>query len=633
MDQTPKEILLLPETVINQIAAGEVVERPASVVKELVENSIDAGALRIEVTIENGGSKLITVTDNGRGINPSHLETAMTRHATNKISNMDDLLKINTFGFRGEALPSIASVSKMRISSRATGEDLSSYILIEGGKVKDEGIEVSTTGTRIEIKDLFFNVPARLKFLKTVQTESSHVHETLLKFALAFPNIHFSFYNDGRLIFDFPPHPDFFERCKSVLKRRKKGSVRAKLTWHKSEPIDSIKVEVVLSPPEICLRDAGGVYLLVNNRAVHDRVLLRAVTGGYGALLDRGRYPIAVISLTLPPQGVDVNVHPRKTEVKFLNERAVAGAIRGTVTAALASAPWSPLHGESNGPSPTKKYLLSENLESAEKVSDYESTRNRILKSIAGSDKTIGENSTSSQKSKNQYSQQNSGSQLSSFSAGTSKKTTSHSDFSPGVQTQASLPIKQPPKFLGSHGGLFLFFSLPQKVLVLDMHAAHERIRYSEIIVGIKNRSVISQTLLFPVTVPLSPPQYELALNHIDKIKIAGLDIELFGTDTAVIRSYPAILNDPPMESLLYSLLDEIESGGSGQALGGIQDTIAATMACHSAVRKGDKITDEEAVSLLIQLENIESSGHCPHGRPVSFTITNSELETRFKRT
>jgi len=629
-------ILLLPDTVINQIAAGEVVERPASVVKELVENSIDAGADRIEVSIERGGMGNIRISDNGRGIPTDQIRIALERHATSKIDAVEDLETISTFGFRGEALPSVASVSRLRISSRTIQEETASWVELEGGRETGQGEEVLENGTSIAVRDLFFNIPARLKFQKSEPTETAHIHDTVLRFALANPRIHFTFHNEARTVLDFPPDSSLMERVRAVLRRRGKGSVRAQLVHGTTEPGSPVSAEIIVAPPEVSLRDSSGCYFFVNGRFVKDRLLLRALTGGYGTLLDKGRFPVAVVFLTLDPREVDVNVHPQKTEVRFLHERAVVAAIRSCVTRTLASAPWTPLKAISTsvdatqaprGPKPVKYQLLTEQ-QSGEEAGDYETTRRRILERVAASPLTKTGREPS----------------------GSTGPAVSERRMPP------MLPLSRPPRppveaapappvpaqttgepadgavYLGCHGGLYLLFSVGDQLLVLDMHAAHERVRYASILKEMDENVVRSQLLLFPETVPLSPQQMEIALANLTLLRRAGLDAEPFGPGTLVVRTVPAILTSPNVKALMEDVLEEIETGGSGEDLGGLTGSIAATMACHSAYRKGDTISPSAARLLLQKVEALESGGHCPHGRPVSFSLSPKELETRFKR-
>ncbi|MGM0596003.1 MAG: DNA mismatch repair endonuclease MutL [Myxococcota bacterium] len=649
------EIKLLPEHIINQIAAGEVIERPASVIKELVENSLDAGAQKIEVEIEKGGTEKIIVSDDGRGMDKNQLRQAIVRHATSKIHSMEDLEKISTFGFRGEAVPSIASISHMKISSRKKGSELGNLMIIDGGVVKKSEPFVQSTGTRIEINRLFHNVPARLKFLKSIPVETSHIQDTILQFSLANPEVHFVFKKDGRLIFDLPGHGSYLERAKVALKRRAKGALRSTLTKYETEFSPDLKVRVLLAPPEITLRDSSGLYFFVNHRAIKNKTMLKAVLGGYGALVDRGRYPIALVFTRINPTQVDVNVHPRKAEVKFQNDRLIAGTIRRTVVEGIAQANW---HRDNSGYASSGQSSKGEKAE--EKARHQQNVMDAIRSSRAGaarSQNSIAGSRSQTRGKSGARGQARSGKQRDFSSTSgqggnsacasrsdqakvsrkykliTPEKTSDSASTSKSRSGQTSLNMGRKERYLGVHAGLFLIFSKAKELLFIDMHAAHERIVYSRIISRLKSEGVNSQRLLYPESIELDPEKIELIEEKLEILKNMGLLIEVFGSNTLLVRGYPAILRNPDLKEMIFAIAAELESGGSGEDLGGLTNSLAATMACHSAIRSGDKITREEAFLLLDQIRETKTGGYCPHGRPVIFTMSNSQIRKKFKRT
>jgi DNA mismatch repair protein MutL len=646
------EIKLLPEHIINQIAAGEVIERPASVIKELVENSLDAGARRIEVEIKKGGTEKIIVSDDGRGMDENQLRQALIRHATSKIHSMEDLEKISTFGFRGEAVPSVASISHMRIASRKKGSELGNLMIIDGGVVKKSEPFVQSAGTRIEISRLFHNVPARLKFLKSIPVETSHIQDTILQFSLANPEVHFVFKKDGRLIFDLPGHGSYLERAKVALKRRAKGALRSTLTKYETEFSPDLKVKVLLAPPEITLRESSGLYFFVNHRAINNKTMLKAVLGGYGALVDRGRYPIALVFVQINPGQVDVNVHPRKAEVKFQNDRLIAGTIRRTVVEGIAQANW---HRDNSGYAAGGKSSTGEKAE--EKARHRQNVMDAIRSSRAGSSVSNRNSFASSQGKTSSRGQagfgkhkdftssshqvRNSSSGSHSGQAKVSRKykliareeNPDSTSSSKTQSSQTSLNMGRQERYLGVHAGLFLIFSKAKELLFIDMHAAHERIVYSRIISRVKTQGVNSQRLLYPESIELDAEKIELIEDKLEILKSMGLLVEVFGSSTLLVRGYPAILHNPNLKDMIFEIAEELESGGSGEDLGGLTNSLVATMACHSAIRSGDKITREEAFLLLDQIRETKTGGYCPHGRPVIFTMSNSQIRKKFKRT
>ncbi|MBN2723137.1 MAG: DNA mismatch repair endonuclease MutL [Deltaproteobacteria bacterium] len=633
MSSRKSPIHILSDSVINNIAAGEVVERPASVVKELVENSLDSGADFVEITILDGGRSLIMVTDNGSGIHREDVELALLRHATSKINTSEDIFSISTYGFRGEALAAISSVTKMKITSRVeTGDGY--FVDFKSGSIVSEGPAVISRGTRIQCRDLFHNVPARRKFLKTDSTESWHVQDAVLKFSLIRPDVHFRLITDNKLTLDFPVESSRFQRASTVLHRRGRGSVSGELN-NFTQSSDEINVDVICSNPDVSLRDSSGVYFFVNNRSIKDKGLMKGVTGAYGGLLDRGRYPIAVIYISMPSHSLDINVHPQKTEVRFSNDRSVVGAVRRAVSEALINSRWAPSGVRE------KTYTLVQNNFTEEKKSSGSGSNviDTVSKTIdAALEKSRARNlhpflapSEKQISTKNLYKTDNPERRSVEIEYSSS---TSSNPIKVNRDLFDSPSSKEVPsaKYLGSHGGLYLFFSTPRGVLVMDMHAAHERVRYNSLFEQYSKKMIVSSQLLFPEKISVSQLQMEKVLQYAEIFTGLGIEIDPFGKNEILVRAIPATLNKPVVSELIMDILDEVDSGGTGSNMGDKIPGIIATMACHSVKRKGDFITAEEAIRLYQDVLNTETGGFCPHGRPVSFLLELSEIETRFKR-
>jgi len=661
-------IRLLPDPLVDMIAAGEVVERPASIVKELVENALDAGATRVEVSVRRGGIDEIVVTDDGGGMAPEDLRLALQRHATSKLRDLADLQAIMTFGFRGEALPSIASVSRLTLVSRTREMEAGHGLAQEGTAAPGELVEAMAPGTRIVVRDLFHNVPARLKFLKTEATEASHVQDVIVDMALSEPGVHFRLVQDGRLQLDLAPQPDRLRRAQDVLARR----VRTGLyPWEAAGP-EGARLSLVMSAPEIHLAEASGVYLFVNRRPVRDRLLLSAVTGAYGGLLPRGRYPVVVLHLDLPPAMVDVNVHPQKTQVRFRSERLVAGFVRSSLQAALAAAPWvagknprsyqlrpdaaraaeagpgtdpeSPASGGKTAPGgrsaasalPVQAAVaqaLARVKQGAPRPAPVRSSGVREVDREDGTSAAPARPESTPSRKPGARAPGSRG-RLESLFSSPSAEVPGAVPAVPG-ETPAMEPSPPPEgegdvRYLGCHDGLYLLFSRAGLLIVMDMHAASERVRYNEILANLRGARALCQGLLLPLTVEVErAPAWE---PHLDDLRALGFDLDLFGDRQLVIRGVPASLGTRPVEPLLSELYEDLVAGRDAAEGLAVHERMAATMACHSALRKHDPITPEMALRLFGQIRTIPAGGHCPHGRPVSLELSTAELEAGFLR-
>ena len=604
---TPR-VHVLPQTLADQIAAGEVVERPASVVKELAENSVDAGAHRVDIEIEAGGRRLIRVVDDGGGMTAEEARLAMLRHATSKISSPDDLWGLATFGFRGEALPSIAAVSRLTLRTKRPLATAGFTLTFEAGLETDSGDVGMPDGTHIEVHDLFWNTPARLKFMKTEATEASNVAEAVVRLALAYPEIHFRLRGNGRVVLDLPPHRDMGERVRAALARRGAG-----LLHEAAGQEAGVSVRAFLAAPEEASATPRSTFLFVGRRFVRDRSLLHALGMGYGELLEKGRYPLAALFVEVPGQDLDVNVHPQKLEVRFARPQEVYGAVRHVVGAAVARAPWLP-------PAPLHAYTLPpESMEAtADRATDGRSPARR----------------------------ESSGWQEPLRPA--QRARSPEADLPAGVEQPAgdATPAESPAEsrsdgFFGSLGYIgqvrrtYLICESRDELVIVDQHAAHERITFERLRQAHRQRQVVRQRLLFPI--PIEIDEQAMAAvrdaNALPTLGALGFEVEDFGPKTLLLRAVPDLLKQVDPKPLL---LDVIAGMTGDEGAGGAEasfDKVFATMACHGALRAGDVVSAETARALLVQLDGVDLRSHCPHGRPVLLRMPVAEIEQRLGRT
>lgn len=602
-DTPAPRIRILPPALADQIAAGEVVERPASVAKELCENAVDAGARRVDVEIEAGGRRLIRVVDDGCGMTAAEARLALQRHATSKIACADDLWGLATFGFRGEALPSIAAVSRLTLRTKMTGATAGFRLLVEAGLETDAGEVGMAEGTQMEVRDLFFNTPARLKFLKSESTEAANVSEAVLRLALAHPEVHFRLRGNGRVALDLPPHRDMAERVRAALARR-----GAKVLHEAEGEEGGIKVRAFLASPEEAAPAGRSTFLFVGRRFVRDRALLHALAQGYGELLERGRYPLAALFVDVPGQELDVNVHPQKLEVRFARPQEVYAAVRHVVGRAVARAPWLAV-------SPIRAYTLP-----PERVAPSEDERS--LPPRPARDRQA------------------------SFSAALSRAPGLGEKPSPlpTVLRDEGLPAAGEPASRGFFGGLeyigqlrrtYLVCEGPSELVLVDQHAAHERIMFERLRVAHRQRAVVRQRLLFPIPIELDEVAAAAAREAATAEALAelGFEVEAFGPSTMLLRAVPDLLKDVDPKPLLRDVLHRVAEGDSLRRAEENFEHVFATMACHGALRAGDIVAREAAVTLLGQLDAVDLHSHCPHGRPVLLRMSIAEIEQRLGRT
>lgn len=585
---------LLPENLINQIAAGEVVERPASVVKELIENSIDAGATEIIIDIDDGGRRLIRVSDNGCGMNREDALLSIQRHATSKIREVSDLFNIATLGFRGEALPSIASVSKLRLTTVPKGSTFGTSIRVEGGKELEVIDSGGPVGTSMEVRELFFNTPARLKFMKSTTTEMSHITAIVTRMAISYPHIRFIYNHNGSQIYNLPSSKDLLSRICKLIREDDKNLIEVSLN-------SKISVSGYVSGPEINRPTQRETYIFVNGRFVRDRVVLHAVMDAYRTLMEKDRYPLAFLFLDVPPMDVDVNVHPAKTEVRFRNTDEIHRAVYAAVSEALkgwtarkGSGQWSVASGRSDEfQTPDSNYQ--------DRVSEA------IGRYAANQGSGVG-----GQWSEAAY--------LPIYQFTDSPVQGSSGGFF------SSLTV------LGRIGGTYIICSRGNDLCLIDQHAAHERVAFERLKAIRDDSTPASQALLIPETVELNPSETGLLQDYTDVLAKAGIELEHFGGNTFVIKAVPAILSRKDVKGLIKDIVDELAHMERSSSFNEIMDRLFSRMACHSAIEGGDYMDPAEIKALLRDLDSINFSSNCPHGRPVFVMLSQFEIEKMFGR-
>ncbi len=582
-----KSILLLPTDVIDQIAAGEVVERPAHLVKELVENSLDAGATKISVEFSDGG-RSIRVTDDGHGINKDEIAAALERFATSKISKADDLWKLHTYGFRGEALASISAVSKMTLISRRRDSDSASRVVSDFGKKNGPDEVGGKPGTKISIDELFANVPARLKFMKSAAAEHTQIKQTLKALALCHPEVEFQVFEDNEMTDMWPKTGEklHLERAQQILGAEK-------LYYHEKEK-DGLQVRVAYASPHDIVKSSRQIWLFVQNRWVQDRSLQAAVMDAYRNLLMHGEYPIAAVWLTVPPDQIDVNIHPTKSQVKFLDSQAVFRAVQSTLREGLESAPWLV-----SGLSSSQKNLVRSKSETFENLS----FQNQELNQIQYPQKSFDLSNVSEPRQTYQVEDSPS-----------TSKTWSRLQ----VLAQAHLT--------------YLVCQSEDRMVFVDQHAAHERVLFERLMHSWQSGRLEIQDFLFPLALDLSAAQIEVLTKHEQDLLKIGIQVEVLGPQTLGVKSAPAVVKEVALHEALQKMAEDLVDKGGSFALEKMMADLCARLACHSAVRAGQSLSHEQMKSLLEEMDEFALSSFCPHGRPVSVEYPFNELEKDFGR-
>ncbi len=560
-------IKILEPEVVSKIAAGEVVERPASVVKELIENSLDAGASQISVEARGGGVSLIRVIDNGTGITADEVELAFHRHATSKIDSFSDLDTVSSLGFRGEALPSIAAVAQVEMLTRTTDEVAGTYLNLKNGAVVEKGKRGCPQGTTVTVRHLFQNVPARFKFLKSATTESSHISNVVTQYSLAFPEVKFTLFIDGRLALQTQGNGELRDVLVKVYGL--KVAEEMILVGERDSPVWGF-----VSAPSVARSSRSYLSFFVNRRWVRSPLLSRAVEDAYHGLLMAGKHPIAVLNVSFPYQDVDINVHPTKREVRFRNERDLFTSVQKVVRAALVEQMPVPLVRRQLSP-------IAMPTSPGEEQEERPWMRQEEL-----------------------------------FESSISAKPTSKS----------ALPIL---RVLGQLSGTYIIAEGPDGLYLIDQHAAHERVLFERVRTQRARSEVEVQGLLEPLTVEVTPRQEEVLKAREEVLASYGFAIELFGQLTYLLRAVPAVIKGEAAAQAIGEILDSLGEQGGEVSL---EEKIAISIACHSAVKAGDILSLEEMRSLVRDMELTETPHTCPHGRPTMVRFSSSQLEREFGR-
>ncbi|HOK40866.1 MAG TPA: DNA mismatch repair endonuclease MutL [bacterium] len=587
-------INILNETLSNKIAAGEVIERPASVVKELIENSIDAKATYILVEILNAGKSLIKITDNGIGMDKEDAVLCFQRYATSKIKTDNDLFNISSYGFRGEALPSIAAVSEIKLRTKQKDKLEGTEVIIRGGNFQDVRNIGTPEGTIIEVRNLFFNTPARKKYLKTSQTELSNIIDNFINFAIVHPDIHFILFVDNKEVYNLPKVNSIFERIYSIF-----GSeISDKLIFIENNENKNIKLNGYFGKPEINKISRKYQYIYVNARFVKSLPITYAVEYVYSSLMPKDVYPVFFLFLNIDPTLIDVNVHPTKREIKFSNEYYIRELIINSL----------------------KKELIKEDLAytpeiKIEKIQNFKITEQSFNSNLSEAKIIIEKRIEQNEKL---------------FSADETK-----------IEKKEDIEIKsetlnlKKAHFIGQLFSTYLLFEENNDLIIIDQHALHEKILYSRLKKSFENKEIKSQRLLLPITIEITKKEIEIINKIKDLFLKAGFEIEVFGFNSIIIHSVPILLGKRSSDTkLMINIIDDIleKFENSKQTEFEFIDFIIATTACKAAVKAGDKLIHSEISELIKLSEEIINPYFCPHGRPVKIKIRKEEIEKLFLR-
>ena len=604
-------IQALPDHLINQIAAGEVVERPASVVKELVENAVDAGATRIEIELEEGGVRRIRVRDNGSGIEPDEVPLALSRHATSKIGSLDDLESVLTMGFRGEALPSIASVSRLSLTSRTAEREHAHRVELEGGRVVSESPHPHPPGTTIEVRDLFFNIPARRKFLKAERTELGHIEEWLRQLALARPDIDVRVSHNGKIL-------RRWNRQDDLLSTRRLDETLGEAFVANAMRIEADAVGIALSGwiarPTYNRAAADQQYLFVNGRAIRDRSVAHAVRRAYGDVLFHGRHPAYVLFVTIDPRRVDVNVHPAKHEVRFRDARFVHDFVYRTVADALRE---TRPGAQADLNAPTSGYLSGSGSNTPPAASTPTSFRDwRPAPSSLPLRAPTLDTSAALQ------------AQL--YTTGSTSTVTPSAIADSALQSDDDIP---PLGYaIAQLHGIYILSQTREGMIIVDMHAAHERIVYERLKDAMDRDGIRAQPLLVPLTLAVAEREADAVEAGSAAFEALGFELRRSGPLSLQVRSVPVLLADGNVEALVRDVLGDWLEHGNLQRIENTRNDLLATMACHGSVRANRRLTIPEMNALLRDMEVTARSDQCNHGRPTWTAVTLADMDRWFLR-
>lgn len=662
MNHAPRTIRILPDVVQNKIAAGEVVERPASVVKELVENAIDAGATRIAIEMEEGGQRLIRVADDGCGMDEPNLLRAIERHATSKIGDVEDIFRIRTMGFRGEALPSIGAVSRLSITTCPHDAEEGHQLLVEGGRIQRITPASPKPGTIVEVRDLFFNTPARRKFMKSPGAETAAAHETVTRLALAHPGVAFRVDQGGRRSMEIPAHTSLADRILSLFGR---DLARRLIPVSHTGAEGAVRIQGYCAAPPESRPNSRGIYILLNNRWIRHPGLMRMVADAYRGSLPPRRYPFAVLCLSIDTSSVDVNVHPAKEEVRFENESMIVGLTRRAVEGALRERLGDPASGMPGAP----------RIDSPQTRPGSESTTHPIPDRTPGTPPTAvsgtaaqppgtappeanrtptpprhGDaprfphptggtgHSSSSRSGEGTGSSRSAGDDRSppgegkrSPHPGASASELAGGDAAsaaPGASGQGRLDVEAARlRLLGQVGERYLVLEDGEGMLLVDPHALHERWNYERLLA--RETSILSQRMLLPCEVHLTATEAARAEEALPFLRGCGFEIDLDGT-TLLVRAHADFVRPGGIDRFIHDVLSDLDA--AGERVRDIRETLAASMACRASVLFGQRLPDESCLAVLEAFHRSEQPATCPHGRPTFIRMDWSELAQRFGR-
>jgi DNA mismatch repair protein MutL len=580
----PRKIQILPESVAQAIAAGEVIERPASVVKELMENALDAGASKIAVELKAGGLQLIRVLDDGEGIDPEDVPVALQRYATSKIQRSEDLFAIHTLGFRGEALPSIAAVSQMTIKTRIPHSVSGTQLLCEGGEIRSTTEVGCPVGTEVEVKNLFYNIPVKRKFVKSIQTELRHSLNHFLRLSLAHPSVSFKFVHEGRILYEYLKTDSPRIRVEAILGREIYGHL---------QPIEFEEGETHLrgfaSLPSFSKGNGDGIYLYVNRRFIKDRMIYKAILEAYRHVIPGGRFPVVILFMTLPPSAIDVNVHPTKAEVKFKDPDRIFRMVKGALSSALAS-PGSLKKqeevGDGMGQPPSLKEFPSLGSTKPTPIP---------LPLPGGNGEAV---------------------------------TVVREAWTPEWEVERKTPFR----ILGQVQATYILCEGAEGLILIDQHAAHERLLYEKYKKDHESGSIPAEKLLLPIPMELSTEESFVLMSYLEEVESMGFEIDAIGERMVAIRTIPKLTGPFDPKGMVREFFEELSfvkrEGKGREAI----HRMLVSLACHSAIRANFVLRREEMEGLVGALHPFHHSLTCPHGRPVFFVISPEELARQFKR-
>lgn len=609
-------IKILPEQLSNQIAAGEVVERPASVLKELIENSLDAGSTEIILDIEGGGKRLIRIRDNGFGMDQDDLFLCLERHATSKIVSAEDLFRLGTFGFRGEAIPSIASVSRFTVRSQPAGAEGGFEVYAEGGGIKRHGAVGMSPGTMIEVRNLFFNTPARRKFLRTDETEFAHIQDLVARMALAAPDVRFRLTHNGRELLDLSPGVDMERRVADLLGR----SLVRELVPVDSE-LDGFALHGMISSPTTDRSTANHIYTYINGRFVRDKVVRHAVTQGYRTLLMKGRYPVVVLFFTLDPGLVDVNVHPAKHEVRFRDQRMVHDFIAQTIQRSLqASMSLRPSGSDRQVPAslnPAPERPVGARVSAAMQIEIPLNTPDQGGRDIhaplpappPSADPAVEESRTSYEYA------------IAPYVPPVSDESLQKKGFFGTL------------RYVGQLAASYLICERDRGLVLVDQHAAHERLRFEWLRGNLFAGDISRQALVVPEMIDFDFATASRVEEQLDDLLRFGFELQPFGGRSFALTAVPVPLAGLDCRQLLHDMAGEMLRYGRGSSITEELEAMLMKIACHGAIRGERNMNPAEVERLLRDLDSVDFNRHCPHGRPVHIELPRNEIIRLFRRT